>query len=175
MAKVSLTSLLDDDDDTTDEQSDTTTSETVTVTKDEVEGGTQRTKPPRDPDRIVKSLATVYTPSTVFTALRKYASGQRAKGQLVSYGVIVLLAVDKHQDELAALWTTDQPPQTDGGLFGVTVRKAAPKKVPWQLHGATPDQIRKLDDLVDEWNAPNRSVLVEEALVRYLDVKVNDR
>ncbi|QNI09741.1 hypothetical protein GAN17_25415 (plasmid) [Mycobacterium kubicae] len=93
---------------------------------------------------------------------------QRARGELLSYGVVVLLAVEKHATELADLWNRTEEHTGGGGLFDIKVRKAAPKKVPWQLHGATPQQIRKLDDIAHQWNAPNRSVLVEEALVRYL-------
>lgn len=179
MAKVNMASLLQQGT-ATSAGKETRTADTakdVTVTKrDEVVDPEQTKRRTVDPNKVVKRLATVYTARTVYAALRQHASRQKAKGELISYGVIVLLAVDKYQDELSKLWTTadDAEPETHG-LFGITVKKAAPKKVPWQLHGATPQQIRKLDDIAANWDAPNRSVLVEEALIRYLDIKTSDR
>lgn len=153
--------------------------EPVTVTKQGEE------KPPEEPattqpaatrrttrrTKVVKALATVYTPHGVYKALSRHVQNQRAKGELLSYGLAVLLAVEKHADELATLWTAEPHDEQNDSIFGVKIRKAPPKKVPWQLHGATPQQVRKLDDLADQWHAPNRSVLVEQALVRYLDIK----
>lgn len=173
MAKVSMTSLLNNGPESAPAETATETPprtpENVTVTKSAaIEHPEPPQRRPSDRTKVVKRLATVYTPQTVYNALSRHVKNQRAKGELLSYGVVVLLAVEKHATELATLWNDTEAPASTGGLFDVQVRKAAPKKVPWQLHGATPQQIRKLDDIAAEWNAPNRSVLVEEALVRYL-------
>lgn len=173
MAKVSLASLVaaDDDDLSTKTPARTSPPEpesSVTVTK---EAAPERRQTRRRP---VKKIATVYTTDAVFRQLREYVANRKARGEILTYGVASLLAVQAHRDELATLWTEpggeapDEGTSEDDDLFGVTVRKAAPKKVPWQLHGASPAQVQLLDDLVEQWSAPSRSVLVEEALVRYL-------
>lgn len=182
MAKVTLASLVTDDDDDLSTKSPARTSppepeKTVTVTKQaapDTQAGAPRRETRRRP---VKKIATVYTSDAVFRQLREYVANRKARGEILTYGVTSLLAVQAHRDELATLWTpaggeAAGPGEVEGNdnddLFGVTVRKAAPKKVPWQLHGASPAQVQLLDDLVEQWSAPSRSVLVEEALQRYL-------
>lgn len=178
MAKVSLASLVADDDDELSTQSPAKMSApepktAVTVTKPaapDTHAGAPRRETRRRP---VKKIATVYTSDAVFRQLREYVANRKARGEILTYGVTSLLAVQAYRDELATLWTqaggdAGAGDQDSDDLFGVTVRKAAPKKVPWQLHGASPAQVQLLDDLVEQWSAPSRSVLVEEALTRYL-------
>jgi hypothetical protein len=179
MAKVSLASLVATDDDDLSTKTPARTSppeaeSSVTVTNEaapEAHVSAPRRQTRRRP---VKKIATVYTTDAVFRQLREYVANRKARGEILTYGVASLLAVQAHRDELATLWTEaggeapDEGTSEEDDLFGVTVRKAAPKKVPWQLHGASPAQVQLLDDLVEQWCAPSRSVLVEEALVRYL-------
>lgn len=179
MAKVSLASLVADDDDDLSTKSPAKMSApepktAVTVTKPaapDTHAGAPRRETRRRP---VKKIATVYTSDAVFRQLREYVANRKARGEILTYGVTSLLAVQAYRDELATLWTQaggdagGAGDQDSDDLFGVTVRKAAPKKVPWQLHGASPAQVQLLDDLVEQWSAPSRSVLVEEALQRYL-------
>ena len=183
MAKVSLRSLVSDNDDDSateppTEEHSSTKQPSVTVTEladaaGEEGGGTA---PRRRPHKRVKKIATVYTTDAVFQRLREYVSSRKAKGDILSYGIASLLAVRHHRHELSRLWLSGTASEgsasanidLDDDLFGITVRKAAPKKVPWQLHGASPSQVEMLDDLANQWGAPSRSVLVEEALSRYL-------
>lgn len=121
-----------------------------------------------------KAPATVYTSREVHTALRKHAAKTKAT-EVTSYGVIVLRAVQEHRQELRSLWNepADKPGEDDD-LFDLPVRRPRPKKIAWQLHGARREHVQTLDRLVDEWGAPSRSVLVEEALTRYLKIKVGE-
>ncbi|TEA09163.1 hypothetical protein [Mycobacteroides salmoniphilum] len=179
MARKSLADLVIDDviDDTSDETSAPNPEDSNPADdrhSDENETGTGKPKPrrsPRQPGTTVKKHGTVYTRSTVLTALTKYVNRRKAEGELVSYGVVSLQAVEEFSEELAQLWATHVE-ETGTGMFGITIRKKPPKKVPWQLHGATPDQVNLLDRKVDEWNAPSRSEVVEQALIRKLSVKV---
>lgn len=186
MAKVDLASLVADDDDTVEPAGPSTPEPpAVTVTK---EAGTERLpeKTPRKRSRATTATthggraapSTVYTAGTTFRQLRDHVRQRKAKGELVSYGVVTLLAVQQNSDWLKHRWeggvvrtdteAADLDDSDSGNLFGITIRQAAPKKVPWQLHGATPQQVKLLDDLVEQWGAPSRSVLVEDALNRYL-------
>lgn len=178
MAKVSLKSLVtDDDDETTEDAPDSVpvqnTDTSVTVTNPV--GAVGHTAPKsrgRAPRGPIKTIATVYTGNPIFQRLRQHVAGCKIKGDIVSYGVVTLLAVQANADELSRYWTEGPGRETagadGGGMFGVTVRKAGPKKVPWQLHGTTSEQVELLDGFVEQWGAPSRSELVEVALTMYL-------
>ncbi|WP_100514021.1 hypothetical protein [Mycobacteroides abscessus] len=173
MANLDLKDLVntdfeDDDDDGVDAEAGRDEGPDENTTE---AGGVARIGRPRGP---VKNLATVYTPNAIFQKLKAHVSQRKAKGEIVSLGRIVLLAVRDNQRELSMLWSPGRTAaelsadEADDDLFGdITIRKAPPKKVPWQLHGAKPVHVAALDRLVDEWSAPSRSVLVEEALTLY--------
>lgn len=198
MARMKLEDLVLDDDETDDESADDSASkevatpsisepEAVTVTNlddtDTAESSGESRRKQASPPKRRRSrttgdrpaLATVYTTSETFRALRNHVQQRKAKGEIVSYGLVTLLAVQEHRDTLSRLWAEESTGSTaaadasDDDLFGITIRQAAPKKVPWQLHGASPAQVETLDHLADEWGAPSRSVLVQEALNRYLE------
>lgn len=201
MARIRLEDL-DLEDDETDEEtgSESTSKEVATPPISEAEGVTvtnldntgtaesssesrrEQASPPKRPrsrttgDR--PALATVYTTNEAFRALRNHVQQRKAKGEIVSYGVVTLLAVQENRDKLSHLWRQAEPAAADTGdddLFGITIRQAAPKKVPWQLHGASPAQVETLDNLADKWGAPSRSVLVQEALNLYLELAPKKR
>lgn len=195
MARMKLEALLDNVDETDDETGDESSPkevatppisepEAVTVTnlgdtgtaESSDESRRKQASPPKrrrsrtTGDR--PALATVYTTSETFRALRNHVQQRKAKGEIVSYGLVTLLAVQENRGTLSRLWgaeATAAVDASDDDLFGITIRQAAPKKVPWQLHGASPAQVETLDKLADEWGAPSRSVLVQEALNRYLE------
>lgn len=175
MANLDLKDLVDfddEDDDGAGDGADAGAADNEEHDEDASEsGGVARIGRPRGP---VKNLATVYTPNAIFQKLKTHVSQRKAKGEIVSLGRIVLLAVRDNREELSTLWpsaptaTELAADEADDDLFGdITIRKAPPKKVPWQLHGAKPVHVAALDRLVDDWNAPSRSVLVEEALTLY--------
>lgn len=178
MAKVSLKSLVSDDEDETPEDAptgtpieDTTTSVTVTNSVGAVGHSMPKTRR-RAPRGPIKTIATVYTGNPIFQRLRQHVAACKIQGDIVSYGVVTLLAVQANADELSRYWIDGPgsgPVDLDGGdMFGVTVRKAKPKKVPWQLHGTSPEQVQLLDGYAEQWGAPSRSELVEVALTMYL-------
>lgn len=191
MARVKLEDLVLDDDETDDasaskEAADQPFSAPEAVTVTNLDDTDTAENPPEAPRKTVSppkrrrsrttgdrpALATVYTASETFRQLRNHVQARKAKGEIVSYGVVTLLAVQEKKETLAQRWRgVAAPAATDAGgdLFGITIRRAAPKKVPWQLHGASPAQVEILDNLADEWGAPSRSVLVEEALNLYLE------
>lgn len=194
MARVKLSDLTLDDDETDDEAADESASkevatppisepEAVTVTNlddtDTAESAVESRRKQASPPKRRRSrttgdrpaLATVYTTSETFRALRNHVQQRKAKGEIVSYGLVTLLAVQENRDTLSRLWEAAAAADTDDDddLFGIKIRQAAPKKVPWQLHGASPAQVETLDHLADEWGAPSRSVLVQEALNLYLE------
>lgn len=185
MAKVSLRTLVSAGDG--DSVTDVPNAErnigdpAVTVTKIADGAGRDSGVAPKGGARKpVKKIATVYTTDAIFQRLREHVSSRKAKGEILSYGIASLLAVRQHRHELSCLWhgaasedegnpsTADTNTDIDDDLFGITIRRAAPKKVPWQLHGASPAQVQLLDELTHKWGAPSRSVLVQEALIRYL-------
>lgn len=177
MAKVSLKSLVTDNDDETPDETptpapDETAAPSVTVTNPV---GAVGHTPPKARGRArrgpIKTVATVYTTNPVFQRLRQHVASCKVRGDIVSYGVVTLLAVQAHADELSRYWTEHGPGASSRGaddMFGVTVRKAGPKKVPWQLHGTTAQQVALLDGFAEQWGAPSRSELVEVALNMYL-------
>ncbi|MCT7367360.1 hypothetical protein A7G45_31295 [Mycolicibacterium llatzerense] len=114
----------------------------------------------------------MYTVDPIFQRLRQHVAARKVGGEIVSYGVATLLAVQANAEELSRYWTEGPGAGIvdldDDDMFGVAVRKARPKKVPWQLHGATPEQVEILDRFVEQWGAPSRSELVEVALTMYL-------
>lgn len=178
MAKVSLKSLVTDDDDEAPEEvpaaapvEDAPTSVTVTNPVGAVghSAPKARGRARRGP---IKTIATVYTANPVFQRLRQHVASCKVRGDIVSYGVVTLLAVQANADELSRYWTEGPGAVADGvggdDMFGVTVRKAGPKKVPWQLHGTTAEQVALLDGYAEQWGAPSRSELVEVALNMYL-------
>lgn len=178
MARQSLSSLVSEEaakpaDETREETTAANEQQHVTVTKQDKGTSAPSGEPAsRRPSRPGMKAGTVYTPEPIFDDLRAHVAKRKARGEELTYGKACLLAVQQHRHELANLWT--EPAQETGGddldddLFGVTVSKIAPKKVPWQLHGVSPAQLGRLDQLATQWQAPSRSVLIEEALRRYL-------
>lgn len=145
----------------------------VTVTEeDEVEeppkagnAGKRRTAKPRKAPKV----ANVMTDDWAYEAVKKHVQIQKSRRIITTIGKATLQAVERQRDKLAVAWTdpvseASEPESSGSDLFGIVEEKAPPKKVTWQLYGATSAQIAILDELGDRWSAPSRSALVQEAI-----------
>lgn len=131
------------------------------------EGGRRLTKPRKA--RKAPKVANVMTDDWAYEAVKKHVQIQKSRRIITTIGKATLQAVERQRDKLAVVWTepvseASEPESAGSDLFGIVEEKAPPKKVTWQLYGATSDQIAILDRLGDEWNAPSRSALVQEAI-----------
>jgi hypothetical protein len=85
---------------------------------------------------------------------------------------VVIDAIEANQEKLATFWKAPAP-ASGGGLFSRLPAAPArrrrhpqpPARVP--LTGIHPADAALLDDLVEQWGAPSRSALVEQALRCY--------
>jgi hypothetical protein len=120
----------------------------------------------------------------VYKALRKLTSREKARNPITArtYAEVVLDAIEEGQEELSTFWT--QPTNgagSGGGLF--SRRPATPMRrrrhaeptgrVP--LTGLNPDDSDMLNSLIEQWQAPSRSALVEQALRFYEPLWPNPR
>ncbi len=110
----------------------------------------------KDTKRVVPTTIDV----SVYNELKVYAAETD-----LSYGTIVLRAVEGHADELSTKWSAGR--SNSGGLFRgsatVTSRRRREQGAQVQLTMLAPDA-DTLDRLVRDWAAPSRSELVTEAL-----------
>jgi len=84
--------------------------------------------------------------------------------------MVALRALEANADDLAGHWATESETiPSSGGLFGHTrsPRRRTEPGVQTQLRIAAIDALT-LDQLVEDWAAPSRSALVNEALRRYV-------
>ncbi|SKY99417.1 Uncharacterised protein [Mycobacteroides abscessus subsp. bolletii] len=145
----------------------------VTVTEeDEVEeppkAGNARRRQTTKPRKAPK-VANVMTDDWAYEAVKKHVQIQKSRRIITTIGKATLQAIERQRDKLAVAWTdpvseTSEPESSGSDLFGIVEEKAPPKKVTWQLYGATSAQIAILDKLGDQWSAPSRSALVQEAI-----------
>lgn len=126
--------------------------------------------------RNVGSAPTAEVAPEVCKALRRFTSREKARDPMTArtFAQVVLDAIDASQQELAKVWT--EPSRTDTGGGGLFTRRPAtpprrrrhsepPGRIP--LTGLHPDDAATIDSLVDAWQAPSRSALVEQALRLY--------
>ncbi|WP_280422811.1 hypothetical protein [Nocardia carnea] len=103
---------------------------------------------------------------------------KQRRGEGRSYGAVVLDAIEKHQAELKKHFEANVA-KPASGLFsrveaGPQKRRrhtTPPVKIP--LAGIIPSDIEALDALANEWQAGNRSALVDKALQLYLARDIN--
>ncbi|WP_051158155.1 hypothetical protein [Nocardia carnea] len=115
----------------------------------------------------------------VAEALRNLTHAEKQRrGEGRSYGAVVLDAIEEHQAELKKYFEANVAKPTSG-LFsrveaGPQKRRrhtTPPVKIP--LAGIIPSDIDALDTLANEWQAGNRSALVDKALQLYLAREIN--
>jgi hypothetical protein len=123
----------------------------------------------------------VYVPTAevapqIHQYLRKLTNSEKSRDPITArtYAQVVLDAIEANQDELAEHWKAQPAEPATGGLFSRRPaapaqrrrHPAPPARVP--LTGLNKADTDKLDQLVADWGAPSRSVLVEQALRLYL-------
>lgn len=126
--------------------------------------------------RSAVSTPTAEVAPDVCKALRRFTSREKARDPMTArtFAQVVLDAIDASQHELATFWKDAQSAQAGGG--GLFSRRPAtpprrrrhsepPGRVP--LTGLHPDDAATIDSLVEQWQAPSRSALVEQALRLY--------
>ena len=134
----------------------------------------QESKPRRR--RSVVSTPTAEVAPDVCKALRRFTSREKARDPMTArtFAQVVLDAIDVNQRELSTFWKDAQSDKAGGG--GLFSRRPAtpprrrrhsdpPGRVP--LTGLHPDDATTIDSLVEQWQAPSRSALVEQALRLY--------
>jgi len=118
-------------------------------------------------DATGSRVVAVALDTPVREALREHATRLQ-----LTQPTVALRAVESHADELGQHWkNTELNSAAAGALFAgssTPPRFGRPKTSP-QMRLAEHD-IATLDRLVDEWDAPSRSALINEALRRYLAV-----
>lgn len=118
-------------------------------------------------DATGSRVVAVALDTPVREALREHATRLQ-----LTQPTVALRAVESHADELGRHWkNTGLNSTAAGALFAGSSsppRFGRPKTSP-QMRLAEHD-IATLDRLVDEWDAPSRSALINEALRRYLAV-----
>ncbi|MEB3023462.1 MULTISPECIES: hypothetical protein [Mycolicibacter] len=129
---------------------------------------------PRRP-RAAGSAPTAEVAPDVYKALRKFTSREKARDPITArtYLQVVLDAIEHSQEALATVWKQPNTTASGGGLFSrqsaAPMRRRRhsepPGRVP--LTGLNPADAAVIDSLIQEWQAPSRSALVEEALRRY--------
>ncbi len=110
-------------------------------------------------------LVSIAIDAEVREALRAYA----ARTQL-THPTVALRAVQAHANDLATHWT--KPATTSAGaLFegAAAPPRVGPARSTAQMRLRDGD-LATLDGLVEQWSAPSRSALLNEALQRYLVV-----
>jgi len=102
---------------------------------------------------------------SVHNQLRQFA----ARVEL-PYSVVALRAIEADAAELAVTWKTSPTPKR-GGMFQMVDHRAQNRRtepfVQIQLR-LTPADAEVLESLIQDWGAPSRSALVNEALRRYV-------
>lgn len=130
MARVKLEDLVLDDDETDDasaskEAADQPFSAPEAVTVTNLDDTDTAENPPEAPRKTVSppkrrrsrttgdrpALATVYTASETFRQLRNHVQARKAKGEIVSYGVVTLLAVQEKKKRSRSVGEGSQPPR----------------------------------------------------------------
>ncbi|ORW08018.1 MULTISPECIES: hypothetical protein [Mycolicibacter] len=134
-------------------------------------GGVQR---PRR-RRATGSTPTAEVAPEVYKALRRFTSREKARDPITArkYAEVVLDAIEHSQEELSTFWKQPEAAAAGGGLFSrqpaAPVRRRRhsepPGRVP--LTGLNPADAAILENLIEEWQAPSRSALVEQALRLY--------
>ena len=139
------------------QQGGTTT--TVSVTAREIG---KRTRPPE-----------VLLSAEVYDELYRHQNAEKKarKALARTMGAIAMDAIEAHAERLATTWTTQEYAVGEGQLFERPASNAVPRRrrhvtAPRTvvLSGVTAANARRLDNLVQVWNAGTRSALVEQAL-----------
>jgi hypothetical protein len=138
-------------------------------------------RPSSQQRRPQRRRTAVYVPTAevapqIHQYLRRLTTSEKSRDPITArtYAQVVLDAIEANQDELAEHWKAQPAEPTTGGLFSRRPaapaqrrrHPAPPARVP--LTGLNTADVEKLDQLVAEWGAPSRSVLVEQALRLYL-------
>ncbi len=108
----------------------------------------------------------------VYERLHQVATDERRDlhSQARPFGVIVMDALERHADRLNSAWKLDPTPAA-GSLFVRPTASAVPRRrrhvrpprsIP--LSGIDETNSEVLDKLAQDWGAPTRSALVEQAL-----------
>jgi hypothetical protein len=112
----------------------------------------------------------------VHRALRRLTNREKGRDPITArtFAQVVLDAIEDSQERLSTFWKTPtQPTGGGGGLFSRRPAASArrrrhsepPARIP--LTGLNPSDAATIDTLVEQWQAPSRSALVEEALRLY--------
>lgn len=154
----------------------------VTASASEPPTPTPQLRPRRR--RPASATPTAEVAPEVYKALRKLTNREKARNPITArtYAQVVLDAIEEGQEELSTFWTQAATGAgSGGGLF--SRRPATPMRrrrhaeptgrVP--LTGLNPDDSDMLNSLIDQWQAPSRSALVEQALRFYEPLWPNPR
>jgi hypothetical protein len=130
----------------------------------------------RSRTRATTSVPTAEVAPPIHRALSNMINKEKVKDPITArtFAQVVLDAIEASQDKLETFWKVPVPASASGGgLFSRTPATPArrrrhpepPARVP--LTGISPANAELLDDLVEQWGAPSRSALVEQALRFY--------
>ena len=127
--------------------------------------GTNQASPNGAATQPTTKLVPVNIDASVHNQLRQFA----ARVEL-PYSVVALRAIEADAAELAVTWKTSPTPKR-GGMFQMVDHRAQNRRtepfVQIQLR-LTPADAEVLESLIQDWGAPSRSALVNEALRRYV-------
>lgn len=134
----------------------------------------------RSRTRAATSVPTAEVAPDIHRALSRLTNREKVKDPIKArtFAQVVLDAIEANQDKLTTFWTAPAPVSASGGgLFSRSPAASArrrrhpepPARVP--LTGISPANAEMLDNLVEQWGAPSRSALVEQALRFYEPLK----
>jgi hypothetical protein len=125
--------------------------------------------------RATTSVPTAEVAPNIHRALSILTNEEKAADPITArtFAQVVLDAIEANQDKLKTFWKAPTPETSGGGLFSRLPAAPArrrrhpqpPARVP--LTGMHPTDAAMLDSLVEQWGAPSRSALVEQALRLY--------